>query len=71
MARSSGNMLSGLVNLAVWITGILVSLAVGFGMIDGVLSVRWILSSITVGAGWIVVILTLVSVILAIVNKAQ
>ena len=71
MAKSSASALSGLVNLAVWLTGVLVSLAVGFGMIDGVLGVRWIPSSVTVVAGWIVVILTLVSVILAIIDRAQ
>ena len=64
-----GKPVSNLVNLAVWITGILVSLAVGFGMADQVLTVRWIPVSITVIAGWIVVILTVVSVVLAIANR--
>jgi len=70
MARSR-NVLSGIVNLAVWLTGVLVSLAVGFGMIDGILGVRWIPASVTVFAGWVVVVLTLVSVILAIIDRAQ
>ena len=61
--------ISTLVSLVVWLTGILVSLAVGFGMIDGVLSVKWILPVITMWAGWVVVILTLLSVILAIADK--
>ena len=73
MAKISNNnsVLSGLVNLAVWLTGILVSLAVGFGMIDGLLTVRWIPAIATQVAGWIVVILTLISVILAIIDRAQ
>jgi len=63
--------LKALVNLTVWLTGILVSLAVGFGMIDEVLLIQWIPLEVTVVAGWIVVVLTLVSVILAIVNQLK
>ena len=61
MANSGAGTLSALVNLAVWLTGVLVSLAVGFGMVDGVLGVRWIPVSVIVVAGWVVVILTLVN----------
>ena len=61
--------ISTLVSLVVWLTGILVSLAVGFGMIDQVLIVKWISPVITMWAGWVVVILTLLSVILAIADK--
>jgi hypothetical protein len=61
--------ISTLVSLVVWLTGVLVSLAVGFGMIDQVLTVQWISSVITMWAGWVVVILTLLSVILAIADK--
>ena len=65
------NLLGSLVNFVLWIVGILVSLAVGFGMIDGILGVRWIPASVTVIAGWVVVVLTLVSIILAIIDRAQ
>jgi len=58
-----------LVNFIAWLTGVLVSLAVGFGMIDAVLTVRWIPSIVTIVAGWIVVILTVLGVILALLNK--
>jgi hypothetical protein len=58
-----------LVSLVVWIAGVLVSLAVGFGMVDGTLSVMWIPDMITAVAGWIVVILTLLGVILAIIER--
>ena len=71
MGKSNSSVLSALVNLAVWLTGVLVSLAVGFGMIDGVLGVRWVPGSVTVIAGWVVVVLTLVSVVLAIIDKSQ
>lgn len=64
-----GKPVSSLVNLIAWITGILVSLAVGFGMIDKVLTVRWIPEIATVVAGWIVVILTIISIVLVIANK--
>ncbi len=70
MAKGRG-LVSTTINLTVWLTGILVSLAVGFGMIDGVLSVRWIPVTATMVAGWVVVILTLVSLVLAIVNQAK
>lgn len=70
MAKGKGA-LSTVINLALWITGILVSLAVGFGMIDGVLSVRWIPQGVTVVAGWVVVILTLVSVLLEIIEQVR
>ena len=57
--------------LAIWITGVLVSLAVGFGMIDGVLTVRYVTSAVTLAAGWIVVVLTVVGVVLAIIDKVK
>tara|TARA_Y100000310_G_scaffold12799_1_gene13190 strand:- start:49 stop:255 length:207 start_codon:yes stop_codon:yes gene_type:complete len=66
---AEGKPISNLVNLGAWLTGILVSLAVGFGMIDGVLTVWKIPSVITVIAGWVVVVLTIASVILAIANR--
>ena len=43
-----------------WLTGVIVSLAVGFGMIDGVLYVKWVPEIITVIAGWIVVATTII-----------
>ena len=78
MVKSKESFLSVLVNLAIWTTGILVSLAVGFGMTEnGALnqSIPW-LSQIGNGmivsiAGWTVVTLTLVSVILAIIDKLK
>ncbi len=64
-----GRPVSNLVNLAAWLTGILVSLAVGFGMVGGALTIPYIPEIITVVAGWIVVVLTIVSIVLAIANK--
>ena len=63
-----GKPVSNLVNLAAWITGVIVSLAVGFGMISGTLTVPYVQVIVPI-AGWIVVILTIVSIVLAIANK--
>ena len=52
-----------------WIVGVLVSLAVGSGMIQKVLVVPGILPMITQVAGWIVVIGAVISVIAAIFSK--
>jgi hypothetical protein len=62
---------STLVNLAVWLTGVLVSLAVGFGMVDGTLPIRWISEQVTMIAGWVVIILTLASVLLGIADRLR
>jgi len=58
-----------LIGLITWIVGILVSLAVGSGMISGTLSVPGIPAIITTIAGWVVVIGAILSLILAIFNR--
>ena len=65
MAKQRGKVLG----LVAWITGVLVSLAVGFGMIDGVLAIRWIPGTVTMVVGWVVVITTLISAVLAIIKN--
>ncbi|MFH1365632.1 MAG: hypothetical protein ABIH28_03550, partial [archaeon] len=60
-----GKGLSKLVTLIIWLTGVLVSLAVGFGMISGALTIPYIQTIVPI-AGWIVVILTIAGVILSI-----
>lgn len=52
----------------VWITGVLVALAVGFGMKDGILTVP-LVQPIVPLAGWIVIILTIIGIIMAIIDK--
>ncbi|HJX51071.1 MAG TPA: hypothetical protein VJ438_06435 [Candidatus Nanoarchaeia archaeon] len=68
-----GKPVTSLVNLAAWITGVLVSFAVGFGMIGKTLTVPWLnaigAEVVIVVAGWIVVVLTVISVVLAIADK--
>ncbi|MBT6690013.1 hypothetical protein HN903_04430 [archaeon] len=58
-----------LVGILTWIVGILVSLAVGSGMIDGTLSIPMIHSTITAVAGWVVVAGAIISVIVSIFSK--
>jgi len=72
MAKQSSKVL----NIVAWITGAVVSLVVGFGMIDGVLSLpTWlgggtaIVDFIVLAVGWIVVATTLVGAILAVLNQ--
>ena len=73
MAKKSSNSgVRDMLNLVVWVAGVLVSLAVGFGMIDGTLSIPWgglTMMAVTGIAGWAVVILALLGVVLAIVDR--
>ena len=66
MAKQQGGQV---LHFVAWLTGILVSLAVGFGMVDGVLNIRWIPGTVTVIVGWIVVVTTIVSLVLALLKK--
>jgi len=61
----------GLLDVIIWIVGVLVSLAVGFGMTSGTLSIPYIPSIITAVAGWIVVIGVIIGVIMAIIQAAK
>ena len=64
--RGSGRVL----NFVAWLTGVIVSLAVGFAMIGGTLTLpTWLGGSVLAGiAGWVVIITTLLSAVLAILN---
>jgi len=57
-----------LLGIATWLTGVLVSLAVAFAMTSGTLTIPFVSEIVTVVAGWIVVITTLISAVLAVVN---
>ena len=67
MAKKVG--VSKALNFVAWLTGLIVSLAVGFAMTDGSLVVPRIPEIISIVAGWIVVVTTIASVILAILNQ--
>ncbi len=68
MSNKSG-LLSKLVYAVAWLTGIIVSLAVGFGMIGKTLTVPWFSPIVSVSAGWVVVVLTVLGAILAIFDS--
>ena len=63
MAKQGGKVL----NFVAWLTGVLVSLAVGFGMIGGTLAVPYI-GIVNVVVGWVVVVTTVISAVLAILQ---
>jgi|TARA_B100001971_G_C18000504_1_gene437065 purine-cytosine permease-like protein len=58
-----------IVGILSWIVGVLVSLAVGFGMIDGTLAVPGIPEVITSISGWVVVAGAIVGVLLVVFKK--
>jgi hypothetical protein len=57
------------VNVLVWFVGVIVALAVGSGMIDSTLTIPLIPEIVTVITGWIVIIGTILSLILAIFDR--
>ena len=57
--------------IVIWIVGVLVSLAVGFGMTSLTLAVPYIPAVVTQIAGWIVVIGTVVGVVMALAKAAK
>lgn len=66
----------GVLEFLSWFIGIVVSLVVGFAMINGTLGLPWWLGGetqigmwILMAIGWIIVITTLVGIILAIAKK--
>lgn len=68
MAKRQGGKL---LNFVAWLTGVIVSLAVGFAMIGGTLTLPWWLGGdiLALIAGWVVIATTLVSAGLAVLNK--
>lgn len=68
MAKQKGGRV---LNFVAWLTGVIVSLAVGFAMIGGTLTLpSWLGGDIlAMVAGWVVVITTLLGVVLAILRQ--
>ncbi len=69
-AGKAGRFLATFLSVVAWLTGILVSLSVGFGMIGGTLSLpSWLGGQIVAtAAGWIVVAGSLLTVLLFIIG---
>lgn len=59
---------SRVLNFVAWLTGVIVSLAVGFALIGGTLNVPYI-GIVNIIAGWIVVITTIISAVMAILKN--
>ncbi len=68
MAKQQGGKV---LNIVAWLTGVLVSLSVGFAMIDGILTLpTWLGGQMLAWiVGWVVVATTIVSAVLAILQK--
>lgn len=67
--REVSTALSVLWVIIAWLTGFLVSLAVGFGMASGTLTIPSIPDIVTASAGWIVVVLAIAGALIAIIDK--
>jgi len=68
MAKIRKRYKSRALNIVAWFTGVIVALAVGFGLIGGTLSVPYI-GIVNVIFGWLVIATTLVGVIMVLFNK--
>ena len=64
MAKQKG---SKILNFVAWLTGVIVSLAVGFALIGGTISVPYI-GIVNVIAGWVVIVTTILGVVLALLK---
>jgi len=60
---------SSVLNFVAWLTGVIVSLAVGFGMTGSTLTIPWLPVVVTQVAGWVVIITTVISAVLAILRE--
>jgi uncharacterized membrane protein YkvA (DUF1232 family) len=63
--------LAGVWSFIMWIVGVLVTLAVGSGMTSGVLPIPLIPDVVTAVAGWIVIVLVLLGVVLKIIDAVS
>ncbi len=64
-----GKQFGKLLNIVAWLTGVIVSLAVAFAMTAGTLTIPYIPDVITVIAGWIVVVTTIISAVLFLIKQ--
>lgn len=66
--KQKTGLLTKLLQFTAWLTGIIVSLAVGFALINRTLSVPYI-GVVNIIAGWIVVIATLLGILISILGR--
>ncbi|MDP3882382.1 MAG: hypothetical protein Q8Q31_05890 [Nanoarchaeota archaeon] len=69
--QGTKGMIAVLWGFVAWLTGIIVSLAVGSGLITHTLYIPWIPEIVTETAGWIVVILTILGAMLAVLDRVR
>jgi flagellar biosynthesis protein FliQ len=65
---SRNNFLSKFLSFIGWLTGVIVSLAVAFGMIEGVLTIKFIPQVVMIIFGWIVILTTLLGAMMSIMK---
>ena len=68
---NTGALLGKVLEFLAWLTGVIVSLAVAFGMINGILSIQWIPGGVVEFFGWVVVITTLIGIVLVIARQFE
>lgn len=68
MVQKKGRTLANLIAAILWLTGVIVALAIGFGMTSGTLVIP-LPEIVTQTAGWIVIVLTLLGVLLALIDR--
>jgi len=66
--RRSKKGMKGLMGVVLWLTGVLVSLAVGFGLVGETLTIPYIAPIVTVVAGWIVLVMVILSAVMSAMN---
>lgn len=71
MAAAKKDLLTKVVSFIAWLTGVIVALAVGFGMVSETLTVMWLHPMVTIVAGWIVVVTTIIGALLAIIDALK
>ena len=68
--KKKSNAVEKLLGIVAWLTGVIVSLAVGFALINETLAVPQ-LGVVNVAAGWVVVVTTILSAVLAIISPSK
>jgi hypothetical protein len=58
-----------LISILIWFVGIIVTLSVGAGMVKGTLNILPIPLIVTQVAGWTVIVISIISVILSVFSK--
>lgn len=66
--KNKNSVLTKILSFLVWLAGVIVSLAVGFALINKILAVPYI-GIANIIAGWIVVVTTLLGVLIALINS--